>query len=60
MPDPLQSLTDIAERCREMQRACNPSKLPRLAADVADLCEIIAKLIRKEDAITGLPMSEGV
>ncbi len=50
MPDPLQSLADISERCRQMQNACNPSKLPTLASDVAELAEIVAGLVRKGES----------
>lgn len=50
MPDPLQSLSEIAERCRQMQRSCNPSKLPTLASDVADLAELLQHTIRRLDS----------
>ncbi len=49
-PDPLQSLTEIAERCQAYVKAANPSKLPILASDVADMAEILQGVIRRLDA----------
>jgi hypothetical protein len=47
MPDPLATLSEIAERSREMAAKCNPSKLPALCQDVATMADVVAEIVRR-------------